>query len=47
LLKRFKATLPAAGLPGQRFHDLHHYAESFLLPGGMPMRVVMDILGHT
>jgi integrase len=39
--------LTAAGLPEQRFHDLRHYAASFLLAQGVPMRVVMDILGHT
>jgi integrase len=47
VLKRFKATLAAAGLPKQRFHDLRHYAASFLLAHGVPMRVVMDILGHS
>jgi integrase len=47
VLKRFKATLRAAGLPEQRFHDLRHYAASFLLAEGVPMRVVMDILGHS
>jgi integrase len=47
VLKRFKATLAAAGLPQQRFHDLRHYATSFLLAEGVPMRVVMDILGHS
>src|SRR5918994_1708710 len=47
VLKRFKATLAAAGLPEQRFHDLRHYAASFLLVQGVPMRVVMDILGHS
>jgi integrase len=34
-------------LPEQRFHDLRHYAASFLLAQGVPMRVVMDILAHT
>jgi integrase len=34
-------------LPEQRFHDFRHYATSFLLAQVVPMRVVMDILGHT
>ena len=37
----------AADLPVQRFHDLRHYAATFLLAQGVPMRVVMDILGHS
>ena len=47
VLKRFKATLAAADLPEQRFHDLRHYAATFLIAQGVPMRVVMDILGHS
>jgi integrase len=47
VLKRFKATLVAADLAKQRFHDLRHYAASFLLAQGVPMRVVMGILGHS
>ena len=47
VLKRFKATLVATGLAQQRFYDLRHYAASFLLAQGVPMRVVMDILGHS
>jgi integrase len=47
VFKRFMVTLAAAGLLEQRFHDLRHYAASFLLAQGVPMRVVMDILGHS
>lgn len=47
VLKHYKATLRAAGLPEQRFHDLRHYAATFMLAQGVPMRVVMDILGHS
>lgn len=47
VLKRFKATLASAGLPPQRFHDLRHYAATFMVAQGVPMRVVMDILGHS
>jgi integrase len=47
VLKRFKATLASVDLPEQRFHDLRHYAATFMLALGIPMRVVMEILGHT
>ena len=47
VLRAFKAHLSAAGLPAQRFHDLRHYAATFLLAEGVPARVVMDILGHS
>ena len=47
VLKRYKATLASAGLPEQRFHDLRHYAATFMVARGVPMRVVMDILGHS
>jgi integrase len=47
VLKRFKATLREARLPEQRFHDLRHYAATFMVAKGVPMRVVMDILGHS
>ena len=46
-LTRFRKTLAAAGLPEQRFHDLLHYAATFMVAKGVPLRVVMDILGHT
>ena len=44
-LTRFRKTLAAAGLPEQRFHDLLHYAATFMVAKGVPLRVVMDILG--
>jgi integrase len=47
VLKAFKRILVRAGLPEQRFHDLRHAAASLLLAQGVPVRVVMDILGHT
>jgi site-specific recombinase XerC len=47
VLKRFKAVLEGAGLPAQRFHDLRHCAASLMLAQGVPMRVAMDVLGHT
>src|SRR6266542_6474498 len=32
---------------GLRFHDLRHSAPTILLAGGVPERVVMEILGHS
>ncbi len=44
---RFQATLRTAGLPRQRFHDLRHAAASFMLAQSVPLRVVMEVLGHS
>ncbi len=44
---RFQSILRRSGLPRQRFHDLRHAAASFMLAQGVPMRVVMDVLGHS
>ena len=44
---RFQETLRAAGLPRQRFHDLRHAAASFMLAESVPLRVVMEVLGHS
>lgn len=44
---RFQSILAKEGLPRQRFHDLRHAAASFMLAQGVPMRVVMDVLGHS
>jgi integrase len=52
LLRHFRATcvkhglLRANGRP-YRFHDLRQTAASFLLAQGVPMRVVMEVLGHS
>jgi integrase len=42
-----QATLAGAGLPRQRFHDLRHGAATLMLAQGVPMRVVMETLGHS
>ena len=44
---RFQKHLERAGLPRQRFHDLRHCCASLLLAQHVPMRVVMEILGHS
>jgi len=43
----FKALLRKAGLPNVRFHDLRHSAASLLLAQGVPMRALMELLGHS
>lgn len=47
LFRSFKALLHRAGLPDVRFHDLRHSAASLLLAQGVPMRAVMELLGHS
>ena len=44
---RLQKILAGAGLPRQRFHDLRHCCASLLLAQHVPMRVVMEILGHS
>jgi integrase len=39
--------LADSGLPRQRFHDLRHFCASLLVAQGVPMRVIMEILGHS
>jgi integrase len=43
----FQRRLQAAGLPHLRFHDLRHSCASLLAAQGVPMRLVMEVLGHT
>lgn len=47
LHRAFKAMLAEAGLPDIRFHDLRHSAASLMLAQGVPLRVVMEVLGHS
>jgi integrase len=44
---RLQRILESANLPRQRFHDLRHCCASLLLAQHVPMRVVMEILGHS
>jgi integrase len=45
--RQFKRLLKLAGLRDQRFHDLRHASATFMLAQGVPLRVVMDVLGHS
>jgi integrase len=47
LHRAFKVLLAKAGLPEIRFHDLRHSAASLMLAQGVPLRVVMEVLGHS
>jgi integrase len=47
LRRQFYAHVKAAGLPRQRFHDLRHAAATFVLTQGVPLRVAMEVLGHS
>lgn len=46
LLTSFKQVLRAADLPAVTFHSLRHSCATLLVAEGVPMRVVMEILGH-
>lgn len=43
----FHRILGAAGLPSIPFHGLRHSAATALLAGGVPLKVVSDLLGHS
>lgn len=45
--RMLQRALAAAGLPRHRFHDLRHDCATLLLAQGVPMRVVMETLGHS
>lgn len=47
VVHRFHRLLKAANLPQVRFHDLRHSCASFLLAQGVPMRMIMETLGHS
>lgn len=44
---KFQMALHKAGLPGMRFHDLRHWSATFMLVQGVPLRVAMEVLGHS
>lgn len=45
--RAFQRKLAELDLPPQRFHDLRHAAATFLIAQGVPLRVIMEILGHS
>ncbi len=47
ITKEFQQLLDEAGLRHLRFHDLRHGAATYLLHAGVPLRVTMEILGHS
>jgi integrase len=43
----FRALITQAWVRQIRFRDMRHTCASLLLSGGMPPRMVMDIVGHS
>ncbi len=46
-LREFKKQSESAGLPDIRFHDLRHFAVTYLINQGIPPSVVQAIVGHS
>ncbi len=47
VVRHYHRLLERAGLPRRPFHHLRHTAASLLLAQGVPLRVVMETLGHS
>lgn len=47
LTRAFQQRLAEIGLPRQRFHDLRHLSATVLIAQKVPLRAVMEILGHS
>lgn len=47
LRRSFDQAISVAGVRRIRFHDMRHTCASLLLARGVPLRVVMDVLGHS
>ncbi len=45
-LRAVQAAAKKAGLEGIGLHSLRHSAASVMLSGGVPLKVVSDVLGH-
>lgn len=47
LLRRWHALLKGLDLPNRPLHDARHGAASLMLSGGVPIKVVQEVLGHS
>jgi integrase len=47
IVKAYKHSLKAAGLPEIRFHDLRHSAATLMLQQGINPKIVQERLGHS
>ena len=47
LLRAFYAARKRAGIENFTFHDLRHTCATLLLAQAVPLRVIMEILGHS
>lgn len=45
--RRFQELLARAGIGLMRYHDLRHGAASLMAAAGVPMRVAMELMGHS